>query len=475
MARKTEFWKSPTPDKLGPGCYSVADAPKMKQNKTAFLIKAKRQLSAPKPYNRFTPGPGAYEVSQDLGPTASHNSSGFASRSKREVFPTSTKPSTPGPGAYDTKVLNSASQKKRPKFSALYLDPSPVSIPSNDPQPKDPATEINPSYPKKGTEFSKYKSTRKVFHNKNTNPGPGSYNLDPAFQIHTSWMFTSNACRAESPKSDIPGPGYYSIAATNEAKTGYFLTAPKEIPLSTDPHRPILVGAQDNPPVGLYKLNEELRKTDKLKAKFITGDIPTKHIPFNAHEKREMCWVPKDHFPGPADYSVSRPKSTGANFKTTTNRFDKDKNEENPGPGYYDCTSIDNKEKMVIVNKSPRFTRIEQNTPEPYIGHQTWTVKRTRAVDFEGINPMLCFDSGQARFHTKEKKENLGPGCYEGTRPETVCSGKVSKSERFKGHGYYRPNTGTNKKLGPGYYNPENSAKRSFNFAKELNSEKHWL
>lgn len=473
MVRKTEFWKSATPDKLGPGCYSVTDAPKIKQNKTAFLIKAKRQLSAPKPYNRFTPGPGAYNVSHEQGSSVSNNSCCFASKSKREIFPSTAKPNTPGPGSYESKIPSSASSKKRPKFSALYLDPSPVSIPSNDPQPSETVSEVSQNLPNKGTEFSKYKSIRKVFNNQNSTPGPGSYNLQPHSQIHSSWMFTSNIGRAESPKNQIPGPGYYSVTPANDGKLSYFLTAPKEVPLTNDPYRPILVGAQDYPPVGAYKLAEELKKNEKLKAKFITGDIPVKHIPFNTQEKREMPWVAKDQFPGPADYSVQRPKSTGANLKTTTSRFDKEKYAGDPGPGYYD-TSLSEKEKKVIVNKSPRFVKIEKKTPEPYLGHKDWSVKRTRAIDFEDINPMLCFDSGQARFKQDVKKENLGPGCYD-NRPATVSSGKVSKTERFKGHGHYRPNTGTNQRVGPGYYNPVNDTKKSFNFAKELNSEKIWL
>jgi hypothetical protein len=486
MSRKTEFWKSSTPDKLGPGCYTSSNPEKIKQNKTAFLIKSKRQLSAPRPYNRFTPGPGAYDQSKDRQSSISHNSSGFASKTKRELFQPFSNPDTPGPGSYETRVSSAASQKRRPKFSALYLDPSPVSIPSNEvnslqigqPSPVEP--QVHHESESKGTAFGKYKAVRQVFAQAKPYPGPGSYNLEKPVQGSESWMFVSSTGRAESPaliggsSAQVPGPGYYSITPTSAGRAGLFTIAAKELPLTNNPYLPIQVGTSEVPPVGSYKLAEDIKKAEKLKAKYVTGDIQTKRAPFNTQEKRQMPWLPKENFPGPGDYSVLkiRPKSTG--FRSTRPRFELSKNDDLPGPGHYDFGLVE-KEKQVIVNKSPRFVKEDTKTPEPYLGHSEWTAKRTRAPDFEKFNPGLYFDSGQSRFRSKAQNENLGPGCYEKERPFTVSSSKVSTTERFQAFGSFRPGTGTSQKLGPGYYNPSISQKKSFNMGKEINLEKTWL
>ena len=474
MSRKTEFWKSTTPDKLGPGTYQVSELHSIKPNKTAFLIKAKRQLSAPKPYNRFTPGPGAYDQLKAWQGPASQNSSGFASKTKRDLFNQSTKPSTPGPGSYDSRVASGLSKKRRPKPSALYLDPSPVSIPSNEVNPGQVDKAKPPEPEHKGTAFGKYKSVRNVFGPSLNNPGPGSYHVDRDVRGNKSWMFVSSTGRAESPANEAPGPGYYSVTPSANCKAGVFTAASKELPLTNNPYLPIQVGENETPPVGIYKLSEDLKKNEKLKAKYITGEIPTKHIPFNIQEKRQMPWLPKENFPGPGDYSVPRPKSTGSNFRSTRPRFDQGRCEERPGPGHSDLATLD-KEKQLIVNKSPRFPKEDPRAPETYIGHSVWKAKVTRAADFEKLNPNLCFNSGQSRFKDGSLKETLGPGCYDKERPNTVGLAKVSNTERFEGFGSFRPGTGTGQKLGPGYYNPEDNQKKSFNFAKELNVEKIWL
>lgn len=178
MSRKTEFWKSSTPDKLGPGYYSQA-AQKVKQNKTGFLIKEKRPLSYPKYSVKFTPGPGSYLLADEWSVSSNQETSIFASKTKRDLFNLSSCSynKTPGPGSYESKALSKNSSKKKPKFSTVILDPSPVSIPSRDPQILETSISETSKQSDKGTSFGKYKSNRKVFIPQSKSPGPGTYNL----------------------------------------------------------------------------------------------------------------------------------------------------------------------------------------------------------------------------------------------------------------------------------------------------------
>lgn len=482
ISRKTEFWKSSTPDKLGPGCYTISVDEKTKQNKTAFLVKANRALSVPKRSTASTPGPGSYVHTDCWLQLKPQETSTFASRSKREIFQASRfTAQTPGPGSYETETLSQSPSRKKPKFLAMYLDPSPISIPSRDPNP----ILSEPSMPTKkqggGTAFSKYKANRKVFEVTSHNPGPGAYDANDSLDKSISqvtWMFSSKSSRPNSQNGQMPGPGAYATSSKISANAGIFSTAPRELPLTNDPYRPIQVGCHDVPAVGSYKSKEDQNKEEKLKAKFITGDIYSKVVPFNTNEKRQMPWVPKDKIPGPGDYIIEKGNNKkDSNLIVKAPRFEREKVPDYPGPGTYDSQIVVNeKPSPIFSSKIPRFTSVPagHSTPEPYFGHQKWTKKQTRAEDSMIINQKLCFDSSVPRFKKKKASSKLGPGCYD-TRPSTVASIPVSRTERFSGYGNYRPSTGTDQHIGPGYYNPSVTNKKSFNMAKELNNEKLWI
>ena len=493
MSRKTEFWRSTTPDKLGPGYYTSA-ASKIKPNKTAFLIQAKRPLSIPKHSVRFAPGPGQYSSPDHWLGGSSHQSSTFASKTKRNVFSPADSRSfaTPGPGYYETMTISSNSSSKRPKYAALYLDPSPVSIPSGDPPTPAPLTESSPRESAKGTAFGKYKAERSVFKPKTTSPGPGTYyssDNQPALQaVQNEWMFSSKSTRPATCTADYPGPGAYTgelSPARPHPKTGAFGLTPKDIPLSKDPHRPVLVGWQEVPAVGSYKNHDDLEKEKKLKAKFVTGEVHGKPAPFNSNEKRDLGSAAKTSKPGPGEYTAvdRKLKKSLTPFGSSLKRVSElCKPKDYPGPGAYDVESsaVDRASPM-FTSKTPRFCGPLQRSPDSYMSHRHWNKKETRAYDAALLNQNICFDSTAKRFKEtdrakSENQEKIGPGSYYGTRPSTVATSALPRTERFKGFGNYRPSTGTDQNVGPGYYNPTASGKRSFNMVKELNSEaKLWI
>ena len=292
-------------------------------------------------------------------------------------------------------------------------------------------------------------------------------------------MFSSKSSRPTTTSdASIPGPGTYSISPGVIGGV-LFSKAPKGIPLSQDPHRPVLVGSNEIPPVGSYKIKEDFEKDDKFKFKFMTGEINTKNAPFNTSERREVQSLPKDDVPGPGEYSVSKQVEFKESlpFGSIAERFIKEKIPDYPGPGSYDTQiHINDRAAPFFSSKVTRFANISQKTPEPYVCHQQWNKKETRAHDARHVNQNLSFDSSVPRF-SKKKKEKiaLGPGYYYNDRPSSVASIALSRTERFKGFGSYRPSTGTDQHMGPGYYNPPVFAKRkSFNMSKELNNEKHW-
>lgn len=481
MSRKTEFWKSTTPDKMGPGYYS-SEPEKIKQNKAGFLIKAKRPMSVPMHSVRYTPGPGQYTPTSIWGNRAPQESSTFASKTKRNIFQEEKKAITPGPGHYEAYSVSASSSNKRPKYSALYLDPSPISIPSGDPPLLVNDSEETLIEPSKGTSFSKYRAKREVFKAKSSTPGPGTYNFitDKKGIQQQEWMFNSKSNRPSTGNKLLPGPGSYDYQTISNSKAAVFGIAEKNIPLSNDPYRPILVGQYEVPPVGTYRIAEDVQKSAKLKAKFITGENSGNSAPFNVKEKRDFCISGKDELPGPGEYETSRKLiyKESTPFGSALERFYPDKNQDYPGPGTYDA-QVNNIERAspMFSSRTPRFINPRDKSPEPYLAHKSWRKKETRAVDVTLINNKICFDSSEPRFRSgsiKESREKVGPGSYNGTRPNTVASVALSKTDRFKGFGTYRPPTGSDQ-LGPGYYNPPLTAKRSFNMAKELNHDRTWM
>ena len=291
-------------------------------------------------------------------------------------------------------------------------------------------------------------------------------------------MFTSKSSRPATSGS-TPGPGAYSVSPKSISNASAFGTTPKNLPLSKDPHRPVLVGYNEIPAVGSYKIKEDFERSGKLKIKFITGGVASKNAPFNITEKRDIASMPKVEVPGPGNYSIStlNEKKGSLPCKSLAGRFEKDKSPDYPGPGTYDTlTNLNDRGSPFFTSKTPRFMDKNHKTPEPYVSHQDWGKKETRANDAKYLNQRLCFDSSEPRFIEKQKDNlSLGPGYYNDDRPSTVISGALSTTERFKGFGNYRPKTGTNEYIGPGYYNAPVSKKKSFNMAKELNNEKLWL
>ena len=78
--------------------------------------------------------------------------------------------------------------RKKPKFSVLYLDPTPASIPSRETGKllEEYIATPHPPESAKGTAFGKYKENRKVFISKSITPGPGSYVVSAEKQVTSS-------------------------------------------------------------------------------------------------------------------------------------------------------------------------------------------------------------------------------------------------------------------------------------------------
>lgn len=410
------------------------------------------------------------------------NSSNFASKSKRDIFHLLRHSfQTPGPGSYATEITPHSIPKQKPKTFAMCIDPTPPSIPIQDLFPIGDSPPLSIKKLFKASDFSKNQIQRKVFEVTSESPGPGSYGTTEILEktIHQpAWMFSSKSSRKDWQRYYSPGPGSYSLSPKKPSNIGIFSTAPRANIVTNDPYRPIQVGCHDVPAVGTYKTKEDIIKEKKLKAKFVTGKAQIKTVPFNICEKRELKSVNKDKIPGPGEYLLEKScEKKEVNCLIQSPRFEKDRVIENPGPGTYDSQIIVNeKASPVFSSKTPRFSSVRSKncTPEPYLGHEKWTKKQTRAVDSMIMNQKLCFETSEPRFNKKKNPCKIGPGSYE-TRPSTVIGMPLSKTTRFSGYGAFRPSTGTDQHMGPGYYNPLVTCKKSFNMAKELKDDKLWL
>jgi hypothetical protein len=358
--RKTEFWKSQTPNNVGPGSYEFTPINSNPQQVSApFAVSSERSVSAKlqrAPLNESFPGPGAYDQESILRETLTgrYGSNNFVNRTPRiapiapgctvYTYPTSYK--TPGPGAYNPDSPNSKPKKKKSssqRSRSVIVQPTPPSIPSlvrSSKERKDevytgrdndtvgpafytPHVEITKPQPV-ASAFSSYKEKRKIFEHDNSYhnrlpskdvPPPGEYYSEQTSpkEATGSSCFVSKVRKAHqmnvAETKITPGPGYYE---PNLLKQQQFSTAQcfgskiarsdtwardSELPY-VDPER---IG---NPGVGSYTLDEHQRKEEERKRKAVTNElVQVQTTPFNSTSKRHCLSTKVEKKPGPGYYN----------------------------------------------------------------------------------------------------------------------------------------------------------------------------
>lgn len=290
-----------------------------------------------------SPGPGHYEsITADIatGERAPSYKIGTGSRTER---PSSAY--VPGPGTYNANSNNPGPKWGFGSQSRENLNIFKLDIPG-------PGTYLIPdTLNKRGCSMT----SRKNDGNKDTNPGPGSYNPTSKRQKSPSWTIGSGQ-RGDftSGKHQVPGPGTYQI----KAELG------KTAPLFGSSKRPPLSDINDTPGPGEYFIHKgkdapayTMRpKTATNKKEF--GPGPGHYNPSASctqfkwtigKEKKEMDFGNySNKVPGPGVYNTMKglggPKWTfGTQPRTVKNKVD------NPGPGSYNLySSISNLPRYAV-------------------------------------------------------------------------------------------------------------------------------
>ena len=133
-----------------------------------------------------------------------------------------------------------------------------------------------------GFQFSFQKSQVKPKPAKPVTLGPGYYEPAPPrrnARSKESWFFHSNARRIAylEEENDQPGPGEYdgvvSMAREKQRTDAFGSATERNIPLGHDPHRPYVTSQDLYPPVGYYYNREQVKKTEKLREKYVAPKI----------------------------------------------------------------------------------------------------------------------------------------------------------------------------------------------------------
>lgn len=499
--RKTEFWKLSTPNKVGPGSYNLVSEPELKPAAAPFSTGVIREDTR----RKSEIGPGSY-IKLDSWDSPARGAAMMSSGSPRmgpfatgiTGFTMPTNVYNPGPGTYLTELNNKKKYSKSARRHSLTIDPSPASIPFKEIKPSEVSpVAYNPEYGQvkpiaTSTTFGGYLSKRKVFPGNEENPGPGEYTSDQSKGV--SHAFTK-AAKTDRNKNTNPGPGTYELPIDRKVRKeiveAFGVMEKKHIMFSKDPHRPIQVGYSENPPVGIYETDEKLKNTEKLKQKFISYEAPIAKPPFNVSTKRQMKWVDNPTFPGPGTYSDQQSNldtNEKVPFNSKEEKFHKLSSMNIPGPGSYEKEKSkgSTKASSVFMSKTPRFSKVasdnlsvavvgSQPNLEFDLSHRDWRAKQSRAFDATLLKPNLSFESTANRFFAHKKDpNNPGPGYYE-SRPVSVPSKTKRTGQRFGVFENYRPKTGTAQNVGPGSYSVDIGKKKSFNMSGELVKVRPWI
>ncbi|KAK3272820.1 hypothetical protein CYMTET_18903 [Cymbomonas tetramitiformis] len=386
-----------------------------------------------------TVGPAKY--SPDHNSVQTTRKADFSkSRSQRELYSLQ---NTPGPGTYTKKTER----------------PGEPSIAENDP--------ITYTGGPTSTFASRVPLKHEVQQDEEREvPGPGSYSDTSQFrqkrvpEAHQFFGSTSmRAYQVDAPRlravptgAKTPGPGAYDEKRSSFAPQRMGPDAP---PFQSTGMRFDLPKQQvANPGPGTYDEANEISFTTDLSKKVVSrnGVFGTTTQRFaSTKSSASYLFMGNDEAPGPGQYeepegspSPSRLKKTSSVFASTSNRFQKEKANTDPG--------------------KPK-TQSEQKVPPPgsYESENYWVDKKS-----QGMRRSEAFISAAPRFNGKEVNPGMaantipGPGSYEPKKLEKPPHNRscfISNSSRF--------DRSTSVAPGPGTYaneDPSNAmVKRSFN------------
>ena len=290
-------------------------------------------------------------------------------------------------------------------------------------------------------------------------------------------MFHSNTSKISNlkiGKNEAPGPGSYEIRINHsiaENSAAFGSNTKRNVPMSGDPHRPFQVGKYQTPPVGNYLSKEEQENIEKLKKKLISADYPIEKAPFNTSEKRIQDF--SSETPGPGHYQPVLDNVNKGLLPNKSPRF-LSQNSKTPGPGSYQPVIPSTQKSQNFAKRSERFEKDLKNPSltDSYLKHKPWLIKQTRSPDFILMQRELSFDTTSQRFN-RETYTGPGPGQYEVVKSGTCKTARLGGQR--SSHGDYRPKTGTAPNLGPGAYDLYENSKKTFNMAKELGKPEVWL
>lgn len=354
--RKTEYWITPTPSKVGPGSYNVSPDREHRQISAPFVSNQVRSLNNSIQKNN-EPGPGSYGKITDWKHDKNNRGIGFTSLPREIKYPNKHGVLTaisagvsPGPGSYATLEA----PQKRPKIQqrtkpvSLVLEPTSVSIPTKIAveQPLGPYS-YTPNYSKIKpcvitSDFSLSKTERNELFQTNEIPGPGQYENKEIRTNKVGWAFRSKVKRKSMDTIESPGPAAYSPQLndfhTNSLYSCFGTTADRNMPVSNDPHRPYICGNKAGPPVGAYEKDSKKIERKILKPRFSQTLQEKAKIGFNVTEKRELKLAQNEFVPGPGNYELSKDEQDAKSiiFSCHSARFKDNKNPESPGPGSYE-------------------------------------------------------------------------------------------------------------------------------------------
>ena len=387
FTRNTEFWSSPTPNKVGPGSYNLINH---KKNHSTFAPFSKAELKTSN--SRVTPsslpGPGSYSNNMDWIRNSSPSSSFLSKLPRTGQIPSGLTAfnDTPGPGSYETTLKPVVKPKKRYRQLSMIVEATVSSIPY---KPGEDSvlgpTSYNPDHslikPKSNSvNFANKHQKRTPFESK-TNPviGPGKYNVLPEKHFEKgNWVFTSKVTKSsESRQDSSPGPGAYNpkhyVHQPRVLVEGFGSTTERDIYLSNQ--RSNYGGFSVSPKASeaLY----DLSKADYYRQKLLNPKTPVPKPAFGTSEKREPHWVNSASNVGPGDYKILKDDYVHARFVSKSPRFKESKNEAIPGPGAYD--SIIPNSQAVVLSKAARFVDRKYDGPESYSAHEEWKLKQNKS------------------------------------------------------------------------------------------------
>ncbi|ORX55941.1 hypothetical protein BCR36DRAFT_320623 [Piromyces finnis] len=271
--------------------------------------------------------------------------------------------------------------------------------------------------------------------------------------------FNSTAPRFLKSNNDLPGPGYY----VDEKDDNYFIFSNKGFGVGfTSSDKRFKNENLYNVGPGKYKIEKLNQYYDNQKT-----------ISLKNFKSRIAGTIIPEPTPGPSDYnSVKSEKALlGPNydkkmnytFKSRTPRFSKDRHSL-PAPGYYKINEEERKPSAISSFKSSGrkkaySTIIDGPGPGSYFQEQ-------ESFNLETKNNgklVLGLVADKADTSKRRKDVNLGPGYYDirsGSKISEIING-IKKGQSFTNS--KRFSSSDNNIPGPGYYQPINDLRHSFN------------